>query len=175
MDHPDAYTPAYALDIELWKICRRQWKSWQHPTSIDVTAQLPSRYGSAWLWNLLTTRYTCCDELSEILTTTRDRLSSRQNLNHTYVVWLIRRYLRYLWITNRYLTISIRMIQAETSLCLQEERGGDDADYSLGYSLVHTWRWNCNTFEDIYTGNIIIRTGQRRKILFSIWSVNEDC
>ena len=163
MDHPDAYTPAYALDIELERYVdgRKVGRATASNASIDVTAQLPAADTDQLDYEIfdVTTGTPVAMSYVGDLDNNAGLFKFTANLNHTYVV-VYSKVFKVVFVDNKpvldyqYLNDTNRNFYHKFKVRRKEAL--DDADYSLDYSLVQAYAdgetaGNLVTpFEDIY-------------------------
>ena len=163
MDHPDAYTPAYALDIELERYVdgRKVGRATASNASIDVTAQLPAADTDQLDYEIfdVTTGTPVAMSYVGDLDNNAGLFKFTANLNHTYVV-VYSKVFKVVFVDNKpvldyqYLNDTSRNFYHKFKV--RRKEAVDDADYSLDYSLVQAYAdgetaGNLVTpFEDIY-------------------------
>jgi len=163
MDHPDAYTPAYALDIELERYVdgRKVGRATASNASIDVTAQLPAADTDQLDYEIfdVTTGTPVAMSYVGDLDNNAGLFKFMANLNHTYVV-VYSKVFKVVFVDNKpvldyqYLNDTSRNFYHKFKV--RRKEAVDDADYSLDYSLVQAYAdgetaGNLVTpFEDIY-------------------------
>ena len=163
VDHPDAYTPAYALDIELERYVdgRKVGRATASNASIDVTAQLPAADTDQLDYEIfdVTTGTPVAMSYVGDLDNNAGLFKFTANLNHTYVV-VYSKVFKVVFVDNKpvldyqYLNDTNRNFYHKFKVRRKEAL--DDADYSLDYSLVQAYAdgetaGNLVTpFEDIY-------------------------
>ncbi len=163
MDHPDAYTPAYALDIELERYVdgRKVGRATASNASIDVTAQLPAADTDQLDYEIfdVTTGTPVAMSYVGDLDNNAGLFKFTANLNHTYVV-VYSKVFKVVFVDNKpvldykYLNDTSRNFYHKFKV--RRKEAVDDADYSLDYSLVQSYAdgetaGNLVTpFEDIY-------------------------
>lgn len=163
MDHPDAYTPAYALDIELERYVdgRKVGRATASNASIDVTAQLPATDTDQLDYEIfdVTTGTPVAMSYVGDLDNNAGLFKFTANLNHTYVV-VYSKVFKVVFVDNKpvldyqYLNDTSRNFYHKFKV--RRKEAVDDADYSLDYSLVQAYAdgetaGNLVTpFEDIY-------------------------
>ena len=163
MDHPDAYTPAYALDIELERYVdgRKVGRATASNASIDVTAQLPTADTDQLDYEIFDVTTGAPVPMSYVgdLDNNAGLFKFTANLNHTYVV-VYSKVFKVVFVDNKpvldyqYLNDTSRNFYHKFKV--RRKEAVDDADYSLDYSLVQAYAdgetaGNLVTpFEDIY-------------------------
>lgn len=163
VDHPDAYTPAYALDIELERYVdgRKVGRATASNASIDVTAQLPAADTDQLDYEIfdVTTGTPVAMSYVGDLGNNAGLFKFTANLNHTYVV-VYSKVFKVVFVDNKpvldyqYLNDTSRNFYHKFKV--RRKEAVDDADYSLDYSLVQSYAdgetaGNLVTpFEDIY-------------------------
>ena len=163
MDHPDAYTPAYALDIELERYVdgRKVGRATASNASIDVTAQLPAADTDQLDYEIfdVTTGTPVAMSYVGDLDNNAGLFKFTANLNHTYVV-VYSKVFKVVFVDNKpvldyqYLNDTSRNFYHKFKV--RRKEAVDDVDYSLDYSLVQAYAdgetaGNLVTpFEDIY-------------------------
>ena len=163
MDHPDAYTPAYALDIELERYVdgRKVGRATASNASIDVTAQLPAADTDQLDYEIfdVTTGTPVAMSYVGDLDNNAGLFKFTANLNHIYVV-VYSKVFKVVFVDNKpvldyqYLNDTSRNFYHKFKV--RRKEAVDDADYSLDYSLVQAYAdgetaGNLVTpFEDIY-------------------------
>ena len=163
MDHPDAYNPAYALDIELERYVdgRKVGRATASNASIDVTAQLPAADTDQLDYEIfdVTTGTPVAMSYVGDLDNNAGLFKFTANLNHTYVV-VYSKVFKVVFVDNKpvldyqYLNDTSRNFYHKFKV--RRKEAVDDADYSLDYSLVQAYAdgetaGNLVTpFEDIY-------------------------
>ena len=163
IDHPDAYTPAYALDIELERYVdgRKVGRATASNASIDVTAQLPAADTDQLDYEIfdVTTGTPVAMSYVGDLDNNAGLFKFTANLNHTYVV-VYSKVFKVVFVDNKpvldyqYLNDTSRNFYHKFKV--RRKEAVDDADYSLDYSLVQAYAdgetaGNLVTpFEDIY-------------------------
>ena len=163
VDHPDAYTPAYALDIELERYVdgRKVGRATASNASIDVTAQLPAADTDQLDYEIfdVTTGTPVAMSYVGDLDNNAGLFKFTANLNHTYVV-VYSKVFKVVFVDNKpvldyqYLNDTSRNFYHKFKV--RRKEAVDDADYSLDYSLVQAYAdgetaGNLVTpFEDIY-------------------------
>ena len=163
VDHPDAYTAAYALDIELERYVdgRKVGRATDSNASIDVTAQLPAADTDQLdyeIFDVTTGTPVAMSYIGE-LDNNAGLFKFTANLNHTYVL-VYSKIFKVVFVDNKpvldykYLNDTSRNFYHKFKV--RRKEAVEDADYSLDYSLVQAYAdgetaGNLVTpFEDIY-------------------------
>ena len=163
VDHPDAYTAAYALDIELERYVdgRKVGRATDSNASIDVTAQLPASDTDQLDYEIfdITTGTPVAMTYVGDLDNNAGLFKFTANLNHTYVL-VYSKIFKVVFVDNKpvldyqYLNDTSRNFYHKFKV--RRKEAVEDADYSLDYSLVQAYAdgetaGNLVTpFEDIY-------------------------
>ena len=163
VDHPDAYTAAYALDIELERYVdgRKVGRATDSNASIDVTAQLPAADTDQLDYEIfdITTGTPVAKNYVGDLNNNAGLFKFTANLNHTYVL-VYSKIFKVVFVDNKpvldyqYLNDTSRNFYHKFKV--RRKEAVEDADYSLDYSLVQAYAdgetaGNLVTpFEDIY-------------------------
>ena len=163
VDHPDAYTAAYALDIELERYVdgRKVGRATDSNASIDVTAQLPAADTDQLDYEIfdVTTGTPVAMSYVGDLDNNAGLFKFTANLNHTYVL-VYSKIFKVVFVDNKpvldyqYLNDTSRNFYHKFKV--RRKEAVEDADYSLDYSLVQAYAdgetaGNLVTpFEDIY-------------------------
>ena len=163
VDHPDAYTAAYALDIELERYVdgRKVGRATDSNASIDVTAQLPAADTDQLDYEIfdVTTGTPVAMRYVGDLDNNAGLFKFTANLNHTYVL-VYSKIFKVVFVDNKpvldyqYLNDTSRNFYHKFKV--RRKEAVEDADYSLDYSLVQAYAdgetaGNLVTpFEDIY-------------------------
>lgn len=163
VDHPDAYTAAYALDIELERYVdgRKVGRATDSNASIDVTAQLPAADTDQLdyeIFDVTTGTPVAMSYIGE-LDNNAGLFKFTANINHTYVL-VYSKIFKVVFVDNKpvldykYLNDTSRNFYHKFKV--RRKEAVEDADYSLDYSLVQAYAdgetaGNLVTpFEDIY-------------------------
>ena len=163
VDHPDAYTAAYALDIELERYVdgRKVGRATDSNARIDVTAQLPAADTDQLDYEIfdITTGTPVTKNYVGDLNNNAGLFKFTANLNHTYVL-VYSKIFKVVFVDNKpvldyqYLNDTSRNFYHKFKV--RRKEAVEDADYSLDYSLVQAYA-NGETagnlvtpFEDIY-------------------------
>ena len=163
VDHPDAYTAAYALDIELERYVdgRKVGRATDSNASINLTAQLPVADTDQLDYEIfdVTTGTPVAKSYIGDLDNNAGLFKFTANLNHTYVL-VYSKIFKVVFVDNKpvldyqYLNDTSRNFYHKFKV--RRKEAVEDADYSLDYSLVQAYAdgetaGNLVTpFEDIY-------------------------
>ncbi|WHE88502.1 InlB B-repeat-containing protein [Lachnoanaerobaculum gingivalis] len=163
VDHPDAYTAAYALDIELERYVdgRKVGRATDSNASIDVTAQLPAADTDQLDYEIFDVTTGTPVAMSYIgdLDNNAGLFKFTANINHTYVL-VYSKIFKVVFVDNKpvldykYLNDTSRNFYHKFKV--RRKEAVEDTDYSLDYSLVQAYAdgetaGNLVTpFEDIY-------------------------
>ena len=163
VDHPDAYTAAYALDIELERYVdgRKVGRATDSNASIDVTAQLPAADTDQLDYEIfdVTTGTPVAMRYVGDLDNNAGLFKFTANLNHTYVL-VYSKIFKVVFVDNKpvldyqYLNDTSRNFYHKFKV--RRKEAVEDADYSLDYSLVQAYADGetaenlVTPFEDIY-------------------------
>ena len=163
VDHPDAYTAAYALDIELERYVdgRKVGRATDSNASIDVTAQLPAADTDQLDYEIFDVTTGAPVAMSYIgdLDNNAGLFKFTANLNHTYVL-VYSKIFKVVFVDNKpvldYQHLNDTSRNFYHKFKVRRKEAVEDADYSLDYSLVQAYAdgetaGNLVTpFEDIY-------------------------
>ena len=163
VDHPDAYTAAYALDIELERYVdgRKVGRATASNASIDVTAQLPAADTDQLDYEIfdVTTGTPVAMHYVGDLDNNAGLFKFTANLNHTYVL-VYSKIFKVVFVDNKpvldYQHLNDTSRNFYHKFKVRRKEAVEDADYSLDYSLVQAYAdgetaGNLVTpFEDIY-------------------------
>lgn len=163
VDHPDAYTAAYALDIELERYVdgRKVGRATDSNASIDVTAQLPAADTDQLDYEIfdVTTGTPVAMSYVGDLDNNAGLFKFTANLNHTYVL-VYSKIFKVVFVDNKpvldYQHLNDTSRNFYHKFKVRRKEAVEDADYSLDYSLVQAYAdgetaGNLVTpFEDIY-------------------------
>mgnify|MGYP002751425862 CR=1 FL=1 len=163
VDHPDAYTAAYALDIELERYVdgRKVGRATDSNASIDVTAQLPAADTDQLDYEIfdVTTGTPVAMSYVGDLDNNAGLFKFTANLNHTYVL-VYSKIFKVVFVDNKpvldYQHLNDTSRNFYHKFKVRRKEAVEDADYSLDYSLVQAYAdgetaGNLITpFEDIY-------------------------
>ncbi len=163
VDHPDAYTAAYALDIELERYVdgRKVGRATDSNASIDVTAQLPAADTDQLDYEIfdVTTGTPVAMSYVGDLDNNAGLFKFTANLNHTYVL-VYSKIFKVVFVDNKpvldYQHLNDTSRNFYHKFKVRRKEAVEDADYSLEYSLVQAYAdgemaGNLVTpFEDIY-------------------------
>lgn len=163
VDHPDAYTAAYALDIELERYVdgRKVGRATDSNARVYVTAQLPAADTDQLDYEIfdITTGTPVAKAYVGDLNNNAGLFKFTANLNHTYVL-VYSKIFKVVFVDNKpvldyqYLNDTSRNFYHKFKV--RRKEAVEDADYSLDYSLVQAYAdgetaGNLVTpFEDIY-------------------------
>ena len=163
VDHPDAYTAAYALDIELERYVdgRKVGRATDSNASIDVTAQLPAADTDQLDYEIfdVTTGTPVAMSYVGDLDNNAGLFKFTANLNHTYIL-VYSKIFKVVFVDNKpvldYQHLNDTSRNFYHKFKVRRKEAVEDADYSLDYSLVQAYAdgetaGNLVTpFEDIY-------------------------
>ena len=163
VDHPDAYTAAYALDIELERYVdgRKVGRATDSNASIDVTAQLPAADTDQLDYEIfdVTTGTPVAMSYVGDLDNNAGLFKFTANLNHTYVL-VYSKIFKVVFVDNKpvldYQHLNDTSRNFYHKFKVRRKEAVEDADYSLDYSLVQAYADGENAgnlvtpFEDIY-------------------------
>lgn len=163
VDHPDAYTAAYALDIELERYVdgRKVGRATDSNASINVTAQLPAADTDQLDYEIfdVTTGTPVAMTYIGDLDNNAGLFKFTANLNHTYVL-VYSKIFKVVFVDNKpvldYQHLNDTSRNFYHKFKVRRKEAVEDADYSLDYSLVQAYAdgetaGNLVTpFEDIY-------------------------
>ena len=166
VDHPDAYTAAYALDIELERYVdgRKVGRATDSNASIYVTAQLPAADTDQLdyeIFDVTTGTHVAMSYIGDIgdLDNNAGLFKFTANLNHTYVL-VYSKIFKVVFVDNKpvldyqYLNDTSRNFYHKFKV--RRKEAVEDANYSLDYSLVQAYADGetasnlVTPFEDIY-------------------------